>query len=328
MFEYLFYTFCVILSIQTFYYAIFSSFSFFTKNKNNNLKNSFPVSVIVCAKNEAANLLKLIPKLLDQKYATFELVLVNDNSSDETLKVMQQFKTNKIKIVDVKPNEQFWGSKKYALTLGIKAASYNYLLFTDADCFPQSNLWISTMVASYNNSTEIVLGYGKYKKIESSFLNKLIRFETLITAIQYFSYAKIGIPYMGVGRNLSYTKKLFYKNNGFANHIYLKSGDDDLFVSETANQKNCAICIDESSFTISNPKKTFKEWINQKRRHISTAKYYKPLHKFILGSFYFSNLSFYILAILLIISGNFVKATYILIFSKMFIQYLVIGKSA
>ena len=296
MLEYLFIAFLVISGIQAFFYFIF--LLAFPKPKKTTSTSSLPVSIIICAKNEEENLQRHLPIFENQNYSNFELILINDNSSDNTLGVMEQFKaTSKVpvKIVDVVPIERFWGSKKFALTLGIKAASHKQLLFTDADCIPLSENWISEMVSGITSEKNIVLGYGKYQKIKKSFLNKIVRFETLLTAIQYFSYAKIGMPYMGVGRNLSYNKKTFFNARGFMNHMHIKSGDDDLFINEVANRKNTVLEVSPQSFTESIPKKTWQSWIQQKRRHISTASSYKWTHKFSLGLYHLSQILFFIL---------------------------------
>ncbi|MDX1830159.1 MAG: glycosyltransferase [Lutibacter sp.] len=331
MTEYLFITFIVIIGIQLIYYlVIFGAFAF---PKNNKPKNNFnpPISILICAKNESQNLAENIPSILSQNYPNFEIVLINDSSTDTTLEVMKNFKKeypDKINLVNVLPNEQFWGSKKYALTLGIKAAKYNYLLLTDADCKPVSKNWITLIATHFSNNKQLILGYGAYKKIKKSFLNKLIRFETLLTAIQYFSYQKIGLPYMGVGRNLGYTKDLFFSANGFTNHIKVKSGDDDLFVNQVATKQNSTYCIDPESFTESNPKTSFKEWIHQKRRHVSTARHYKPLHKLLLGLFYSSQILFWLLAIILILLNFDWKIIVGFIVFRLLIQYIIIGFSA
>lgn len=331
MLEYLFIAFIVIFCIQFIYYIfIFGSFSFSKKKPTENNFN-LPVSVIICAKNEAKNLTENLPHFLNQNYKNFELVLINDRSRDQTLNVMENFKKDSpisIKIVDVAVNEQFWGSKKYALTLGIKAASYEHLLFTDADCIPVSESWISEIVSNFSNEHQIVLGYGTFKKIKKSWLNKLVRFESLLTAIQYFSYAKIGIPYMGVGRNLAYTKTVFFKVNGFVNHMHIKSGDDDLFVNQVATKQNTAISCSQDSFTESFPKTIFKDWIHQKRRHISTASLYKPVHKFLLGLFFSSQLLFWILGIIVLSFLYNWQIVAGLIFTRILFLYLVIGYSA
>lgn len=295
----LFYILVAATSIQIIYYLCFSSI-LSRKTKTNNSGTDLPISVLICAKNEAHNLKEFLPSILAQKYSNFEIVLINDASTDTTLEVMEQFrnKNSNIKIVDIKNIEAFWGNKKYALTLGIKAATHEHLLFTDADCKPKSNRWIQEMTSQFSTDKTIVLGYGKYES-KKTFVNLLVRFETLLTALQYFTYSKLGSPYMGVGRNLGYTKSEFFKTNGFISHMNVKSGDDDLFIQEAATRSNTTFTINPDSYTISNPPLTFKEWFRQKRRHVSTASYYKFKHKFFLGLFFISKFTFYTLTLLL-----------------------------
>ena len=329
MLDILFYTFIIIVFIQLIYYGVIFSRFAFAKSKKVTQKN-IAVSVLICAKNEAENLELNLPYILEQDYPDFEIVLINDASGDSTLDVMKAFQLehNNIKIVDVKPVEQFWGSKKYALTLGIKAASHNFLLFTDADCKPLSKHWIKTMSRCFSNDKTLVLGYGAYKKQKNSLLNKLIRFETVFTAIQYFSYTKIGLPYMAVGRNLAYRKEEFFKANGFMSHMSVRSGDDDLFVNQVANAKNTAICFSENGFTESLPKTSLKDWINQKKRHVSSSKYYKPQHKFLLSLFYVSQLLFWSLSIVLFAFLWHWQIVLSLFLIRIIIQYINFGLSA
>ena len=329
IFEFLFYCFIVVTTIQIIYYVfIFGKFSF-NKIQEETPKN-IAISVLICAKNEAKNLKKFLPSILRQDYPNFEIVLINDGSTDKTLKVMESFKNehDNIKIVNVKTIEAFWGNKKYALTLGIKASSNNFLLFTDADCQPVSERWISEMSKQFSNTKSIVLGYGAYSKIKGSLLNKLIRFETLMTATQYFSYTLIGQPYMAVGRNLAYRKELFFEASGFVNHIKIKSGDDDLFINQIANAENTAICVSKESFTESVPKASFRQWISQKRRHISTAKYYKLKHKVLLSLFYLSQLLFWILTIILISTLSFWQIATALVVLRFLAQLIYLGKAS
>ncbi|WP_452221675.1 glycosyltransferase [Lacinutrix salivirga] len=325
----LFYTFVAIVCIQVIYYGVvFGNFAFAKPKKLDS--NTATVSVIICAKNEEDNLKTFLPTILNQNYSNFEVVLINDASSDNTLEVMEHFKTlhDNIKIVNVKNIEAFWGNKKYALTLGIKAAKHELLLFTDADCKPVSLNWITNMTAPINNTQSIVLGYGAYYKIKNSLLNKLIRYETLLTAIQYFSFAKLGMPYMGVGRNLAYKKEEFFNTNGFIKHIQVRSGDDDLFINEAANSNNTTVCFSKDSFTYSKPKTTLKAWFTQKRRHVSTANLYKVKHKIILSVFYASQLLFWLFAIVLLSTLFLWKFVVALIIIRSVVNYLIIGFSA
>lgn len=296
--------FCVFIAvvvIQFLYYiVVFGKFSF-AKPQTVNPKR-VPISVIVCAKNEEENVKKFVPLLAEQDYHTFEIVLIDDASSDNTLEIFEEFEKQypNIKLVKVENNEAFWGNKKFALTLGIKAAKYEYLLFTDADCYPTSKDWITSMSAQFTQQKNIVLGYGAYEKISNSFLNKIIRFETLLTATQYFSWAKIGKPYMGIGRNMAYKREEFFKVRGFMDHMKIRSGDDDLFINQAANGDNTTICYVPDSFTYSTPKTRFKDWFTQKRRHVSTAKHYKLFDRNQLGLFYVSQLLFLLLPVVLL----------------------------
>lgn len=329
--DFVFYSFVAIVCVQIVFYGIlFGKFAFKKQELETKKEVSMPISVLVCAKNEAQNLQEFLPLILTQDYTKYEVVLINDASHDDTLDVMEAFaaKHNNIKIVNVKNTEAFWANKKYALTLGIKAATHDHLLFTDADCKPVSKHWITQMASHFVENKTIVLGYGAYHKIKKSFLNKLIRYETLLTAIQYFSFAQLGIPYMGVGRNLAYHRKEFFKTNGFIKHIKIRSGDDDLFINEAANAKNTSVCYNNNSFTTSNPKTTFNSWFRQKRRHVSTAKLYKFKHKALLALFYTSQILFWVLLTLLLITLFNWQLVLILTCFRLLIQYLVIGFSA
>jgi glycosyltransferase involved in cell wall biosynthesis len=329
MLLYLLYFFIAVVIIQTFYYlGIFGKFAFAKPQEITPKKLS--VSVVVCAKNEEENVKAFIPMLAEQDYPDFEIVLIDDASSDETLEVFEQFETKypNIRLVKVKNNEAFWGNKKYALTLGIKSARKEYLLFTDADCYPTSKSWITAMTSQFTLHKTIVLGYGGYEKRERSLLNKIIRYETVLTAMQYFSWAKAGHPYMGVGRNLAYKKEEFFNVNGFIDHIQVRSGDDDLFINQAANDANTTIAYSPESFTYSKPKESYSEWFTQKRRHATTARYYKLFDKFQLTMFYLSQLSFFLTAIILLAFQFQWIAVLALVATRYTLVWITVGFSA
>jgi len=325
----LFYTFTFVVFIQSVYYGfIFSKFAF-AKTKSPKQKN-IAVSVIIYAKNDAEHLQKNLPFLIEQDYQDFEIILVNDTSNDDTLEVMEQFKAkfNRIKIVNVKPIEAFWGSKKYALTLGIKAASHDFLILTDPECNPASRFWIQEMSSHFSNTKHLVLGHISFNKQKYNLFNKLVRFENLINAIQYLSFAKLGIPYKGVGKNLGYRKEMFFKANGFMNHMEIPSGEDALFVNQMANSKNTAICISKNSFTKSKAETSFINWINTKRGQVLTARHYKSKHRFLLSLFHLSQLLFWSLSIALLIFLFKWEIVVALIVLRIALQYISIGSSA
>ena len=257
------------------------------------------VSVIVCARDEAANLGTYLPGILVQNYpSTHEVIVVNDNSYDDSKYLLEELKKTykQLQVVELTQEAKMIPGKKFPLAVGIKTAKHEIVLLTDADCVPASENWINSMQSTYTDQTEIVLGYGAFHK-KNSLLNKLIRWECFHTALQYFSYALAGIPYMGVGRNLSYKKAVFFRHKGFSAHNSIPGGDDDLFINMGANKKNTSINIDPQSFTLSKPATTWKQWRTQKKRHYSTGKYYKKFHQFLLGLYSFSHFLFYPLLI-------------------------------
>jgi glycosyltransferase involved in cell wall biosynthesis len=254
-----------------------------------------PVSVIICARDEAANLAKNLPGALVQKYrTTHEVIVVDDNSFDDTKYLLEEYQKTyrQLQVVQLKQEAKLIPGKKFPLSIGIKTAKYEIVLLTDADCVPASEFWIDKMQETFDEHTEIVLGYGAYHK-KAGLLNKIVHWETFHTAMQYFSYALAGKPYMGVGRNLSYKKTIFFRHKGFSAHNNIPSGDDDLFINMAATKTNTKINVDKDAFTLSEPPKSWGAWIRQKNRHYSTGKFYKPVHKFLLGLYTLSHFLFY-----------------------------------
>jgi glycosyltransferase involved in cell wall biosynthesis len=297
--ELFFIVFCLITLVQLFYYGWFFRRLAFYSPPDKEQSQQHPVSVIICARDEAARLVTHLPGALVQTYpSTHEVIVVNHNSQDDTRFLLDEFKKTfkGLHIVNLEHEAIGIPGKKYPLSMGIKEARYEIVLLTDADCIPASEFWMHKMQDGYNNGIEVVLGYSPYKK-KPGFLNKIIRFDTFHTALQYLSYALAGLPYMGVGRNLSYKKDVFFRNKGFSAINHVPGGDDDLFINKVATKENTAIVIDPDTFTLSEPKKTFSEWFRQKTRHYTTAKYYKPVHKFLLSLYSISHMLFYPLLI-------------------------------
>lgn len=326
MLQVIFFVFIAVVAIQFIYYVLIFGKVAFVKPKQNNPKK-IPISVIVCAKNEEENVAKYIPLLAEQNYPDYEIVLIDDASFDNTLEVFEEFEKqySNVRLVKVANNETFWGNKKFALTLGIKAAKKEYLLFTDADCYPTSKNWITEMSSNFTMQKTIVIGYGAYEKVANSFLNKIIRFETMLAAAQYLSWARIGRPFMGVGRNLAYKKEEFFKVDGYRDHLKIRSGDDDLFVNQVAHKKNTTVCYTPDSFTYSRAKTSFSSWFTQKRRHISTSQHYKTVDKLQLGLFYSSQLLFLLLpVVLLVFQYEWIAVTAIIAFRYLF-TWLTLG---
>lgn len=235
-----------------------------------------PISVVICARNEQENLQKNIPLVAEQDYPNFEIVVVDDCSEDETnltLKALR-LKYPHLRQTFIKKDEKFWHGKKLAVTVGIKSASNELVVFTDADCTPKTNQWLKQIANAYKPETDIVLGYCGYER-KKGFLNKIIRCDAFFIGLSYLGFALSKAPYMGIGRNLSYKKSLFFKNRGFASHHTLVSGDDDLFINEVSTSKNTRVCISKTALLTTEPRTTWNSWVQQKTRHVSTYKHYR-----------------------------------------------------
>lgn len=286
----------ILLCIQLYYLLfVYGKLARYKVQSHADKEEKPPVSVIICAHNEQENLKAFLPSIIAQEYPLFEIVVVDDCSSDETKWILQDFAQQHpglFKIVEIKEHIQLKHTKKFALTMGIKASKYEQLIFTDADCQPSSPHWIAEMAGAFTEGKEIVLGYSPYFR-HKGFLNKLIRFETTHTAMSYLSYALRRNAYMGVGRNLAYTKALFFKGKGFNKHMHIKSGDDDLFINHNATRTNVNIAISKDAFMHSVPKTTWKSYYKQKARHAGASVLYKAKHKRMLATQLITALLFY-----------------------------------
>jgi biofilm PGA synthesis N-glycosyltransferase PgaC len=261
-----------------------------------------PMSVIICAKNELENLKQNLLPFLELDYPDFEVIIVNDCSNDGSDWYLRDLSLQhkNLRVVTIDDHPRFKHGKKFAVTLGIKAAKYENLVFTDADCRPASNQWLKCIQRNFNEDTEIVLAYSPYE-FRDGILNRFIRYETFITALNYLSYALKGIPYMGVGRNMAYRKSLFFKGKGFASHMHILSGDDDLFVNQNANSTNTRIEIDFDSHIWSEPKKSLSSYFTQKFRHQGAGKAYKGSHRQMLSIQALSGFMYYAFLLALIV---------------------------
>jgi glycosyltransferase involved in cell wall biosynthesis len=329
MLSILFYIFIGLLALQIFFYLIpIGAFSF-SKNVQKP-SPQVPISVIVCAKNEAENIRKNLPLLIAQDYPKFEIVLIDDASIDDTLDVFERYEKEfkNIKVVKVANNEAFWGNKKFAMTLGIKAASYEYLVFIAPNSRPSSKFWLSEMGANFSTQKTIVLGYGALEKVKHSFVNKIIRFDAFLNASHYFGWAILGKPYTGNGRNLAYKKAEFFKVRGYNDHMKIRSGEDVLFVNQAANASNTQVSFSKNSFTYTEPKKTFKDWFAQKKRQVALTKHFKIFDRFQIAFFFISNLFFYGLAISLLLLHSEWQIIALIIVARFILLWGILGFAA
>jgi len=273
----------------------FSRLAFFKRYPRQKFDSELePVSVVVCARDAYEQLTELIPALLRQNYPNFEIVVVNDCSDDETEEYLKDLQRNepRVKPVQLRQHLNFFNGKKFPLSMGIKSASHDLLVLTDADCLPSSEDWLRSVVSCYREHTEVVVAYSPYR-YRKGLLNQLIRFDSLQTGMLYLSAALAGKPYRGVGRNLSYRKSLFYKNKGFTSHYTTPAGDDDVFISQVATRRNTGVCLDSENTVVATPSGSFWQWVRQRCNSYSTIKMLRSDTRAFMAVHYWSQFLFY-----------------------------------
>ncbi|HUR31145.1 MAG TPA: glycosyltransferase [Saprospiraceae bacterium] len=227
------------------------------------------VSIVIAHKNDSTALRENLESLLSQDYPLFEIIIIDDHSNPFEKSNLEYFISGHS---GVKLLSSDTSGKKHAITKGINSATHDLILCTDADCKPSSNKWIKKMIES-GRGLAAVLGYSPYEK-KSGWLNLLIRFETIMTAMQYISWTLAGKPYMGVGRNMLYPRSLFLQLDPYK-EIAAPYGDDDLWVQQLSDHIRIKVCDDPLAHVMTQAPATWKEWINQKHRHMSAGHYYK-----------------------------------------------------
>jgi glycosyltransferase involved in cell wall biosynthesis len=291
------------------------------KSSSKNLADFPGVSIVIAVKNGSEHLIKNINAFLSQDYPLFEIIIVNDHSNVEEQKKLEDIVNRFPQVLLLHLSNQ--PGKKQALTLGIQHAKHEHILCTDADCFPTGDDWIKSMI-EHSTDDAMVLGYSPYYRV-SGLLNLFIRFETVMTGIQYLSWAMAGKAYMGVGRNILYSKKLFLRADPYKDHQDIPYGDDDLWVQQAASLTKVNVNLDATSFVYSDPPHAWRSWFKQKHRHLSAGHYYKNNIWWQPGLFGLALIVHWILLPILVY-GSWMNWIGLLFFAGLLIRWMVYAK--
>lgn len=323
----LLYVFIAIVVVQLFYYlGVFSGFSFSKENENN--PKRIPISVIVYARNQAEDVKRLLPNLVNQNYHDYELVLVDNASSDETLDIFKEYAQmfSNIRLCRVENNEAFWNNKKYANTLAIKASKNEYLLFIDAEQNIDNEFWIISMASNFTFNKTIILGPSMYKKVKG-FFNKIIRFDSVFSQLHSFAWVNYGSPFSYFSKNIGYKKEEFYKVNGFITHMNNRLGEKEFFINEASQSKNTTFTISKNAFVYLEPITKLNEWQTKKNEDEMVLSKLSKGTRFKIRFFNTSQFLFFVSAIaLLSLQIEWIITTVIICF-RYLISWIVVGKS-
>lgn len=317
--------------VQLFYYLFFYNRPYrYQKKKTDDIVVDDalpPVSVIVSSKNCADELERNLPHILEQDYPKFEVIVVNSGSTDETDMVLKaaSLKYPNLYHTYVPDEADATHEKKLALTLGVKAAKYDCLLFTEAYCKPRSKNWIRNFGTEFLHGKEVVLGFNHLDIPPKTALRGFMLYDNLIFQLKFLSMAILRHPFMGNGKNLAYRKELFFKNKGFSPVLNWEGGEDDLYVNRIAPRKKTGVVVSKESITETDLVQHFHDWRSLKSGYLHSKKYYKGFSARIFGVETFSKYLFYILVVLAIVtgsvSGNYLFTAFALLL--FFIRYAV-----
>lgn len=262
-----------------------------------------PLSVIITAQDEASNLKKFLPAVLEQDYPSYEVIVIDINSTDDTGEVLAglQEKYPNLYHSFIPDSSRYISRKKLALTLGIKAGKYDWLVFTEPGCYPVGKNWLRLMARNFTPRTDVVLGYCGYE-YAGGWINKRISYDFLFMAMRYLGFALARKPYMGIGKNMAYRKEVFFGNKGFSNYLNFQRGEDDLFINQVANKRNTR--VETAAEAVVRMKAVSrKRWKEEKVSYAVTARFLKGCQRCMLGLETCSRLLFYAATVAVIAVG-------------------------
>jgi cellulose synthase/poly-beta-1,6-N-acetylglucosamine synthase-like glycosyltransferase len=323
--------------IQLLYYWILLAKPYHYQQKVETGKITFSnaqpaVSIVICAKNETENLQAFLPSILEQDYPSYEVIIVNDDSTDNSENALRRMENQyeNLYYTYIPPGTKNLSRKKLGITLGIKAAKYDVLLFTEADTYPVGEKWISKIARHFSGRKNIVLGFCAFEK-RSGFLNKFAAYDYFVSNLQTIAMALAKIPYGANGRNLAYHRSHFDSQKGYSKHRFLQPGEDDLFVNEVATKENVAIELSPESVVYTR-RDGLSEWKDFRMSRAVTHPFYKKGSVFI-GQFEQWSRVFFIASFVACLVYDFCNpilyAAAILTFtSRIYTQFSIINKTA
>lgn len=323
----LLYAFLAVTSIQLIYYVFIFVRVWFVKVSEK--KPSPAVSLILSSKNQKKLLEKNLLHFINQDYPDFEIIVVNNASWDGTDEYLEQqellYPNLKVVSNSYQENDRFSKGNKFAITLAVKAAANDLLLFADADCVPSSKKWLLEMVSHFSAEQKIVLANVKPFKRNGLF-NVFLRFEAVYESLLRIGATKVGLPLLANRRNIAYHRNLFFSVNGFLSHLNMSSGEAELFVDEVRTSSNSTISLSKDTLVEYESRLSFSNWFSEKRAFFHVSKKLSTLPKFFLAAHYLSMLLFYTLSIQLIMFSTSLELVLGLILIRLLMQYIVYWK--
>lgn len=226
-------------------------------------------SVIISVHDNAMEIERNLPAFLEQKYSgNFEVVVIDESSTDETSDVLKRFKNKYANLYTtfIPASSHYLSRRKLSLTIGVKAAKYEWLIFTGSDCRPASDQWLETMASHCNG--DLILGETRYEEEASDY----VRLDNIKSWFRQLRAAQKSTAYAYSGRNLAMRRELFMKNYGFLKNLKYLRGEYDFIANEYSTPYNTETATEDEARIIRDAP-TSKGWINDKLFFIETTRH-------------------------------------------------------
>lgn len=263
-----------------------------------------PLSVILYHNGTAEELEENLPAILEQDYPKFEVIVITDEKVNESVDYLKRIEEQYPHLYhSYLPDSSKWISrKKLAINLGIRASKYDWLVFTESFCQPESPQWLSLMSRNFTPDTQIVLGYSHFSK-EEGWTPRNRSFDNFFRSLRYLCMGLLHLPYMATGRNMAYRKELYFQTKGFGKHLDLLRGDDDLYINQVATRKNTRVETAAEASVVMKPLKAKKFWKEERLGYESTSRHFRGMQRQLLGFETFTRFLFFACAITAIVWG-------------------------
>ncbi len=215
------------------------------------------ISILITAHDNALELDNHLPTLLSQDYpGIFEVIVVAEKGDGSTEDVLKRYLNNrKLYYTFIPDSSRYMSRKKLMITLGVKAARYEWILLTEASSTPLSDTWLKTFAKNMTDDTNLVLGYSNYAKEVPAYY----RFEQLRNACYCLNKAKGGIAYRTNSNNVAFKKEEFINKGGYRGNLQFLRGEYDFLVNKYAKREQTAVETDINSWVV-DAKPSKKAW--------------------------------------------------------------------
>ncbi|MCR5820819.1 MAG: glycosyltransferase [Bacteroidaceae bacterium] len=242
-----------------------------------------PLTIVIPAHNQAEQLRKHLPAILNQDYEDFEVVVVVIASSDDTVALLEAMEQRyKYLRHTSTPNSAHNISlERLALTLGIRGAQHEWVVVTQANAEPISKNWLYDIATTIRRhpKAELVLGFARYEKHSSNWFDLKIGFYRLWHAIANFDHVEACYPAVrGDGCNMAVRKSLFLSSSCFSETQNLSVGACELMANRLSNKYNTALCMDADAVVVED-KPTPHQWNQLRLAYCAIRRYQR--HTFI-----------------------------------------------